>query len=336
MKHNAYKTRYCSVFLFGCALCVIALCIIPSCDDDFSATISQENRYNDNSNPSNGNDNPQISFPVPGNSGFITASILLSGDVKLVWTNASDAITEQSKLLYCAFYSLKSDISTVEGCETLGTPASGWVENATSVTISALDEGKQYFFNIVVATPDSRKAAYSMTSATIPGNMYLYSAAGTYKGNMAQLSSSARATIDAYCAPTKSMSVIVIPSFANYRAFIGISSTDAIKNFPSLYNVPTNWKIKSFSGQIIAYNWIDLLDGSINIKLQTAGVVDTYWWSGSLADGSFDTINNCSSWNDGTNQSNGRTGTHNALEYEWISEQARNCNNTLKLLCVGW
>lgn len=329
------QNRVCA--LLGCVIFIICMIILTACDDEFNSTITQENRYNDiNTNPSGGSDDPPVLLPVPGNNGFINAAILPSQDVQLNWTRATDANTEQSKLLYRAFYSLKSDISTVEGAETFGTPASGWAEDVTSITISALEEGRQYYFNIVVATPDGRKAAYSMTSVTIPGTIYLYSAAGTFQGNMAELVPSARVKLDSYCAPSKSMSVIVVPSFANYRAFIGISTTDAIKNFPSLYNVPTDWKIQSFSGNIIAYNWADLLDGSINMKLEAASVADTYWWSGSLADGSFDAANSCNSWNSNSNTSSGRSGAHNALDYEWIYEKARNCNNSLRLLCVGW
>lgn len=320
-------------------LVVIVVCfsfILCSCDDDLSSTITEENNYSNSENSSGGNNNPSITLPQPGNNGAINAEIIPSGDVRLSWTRATDALTEQSKLLYRVFYSLKSDISSIEGAETLGTPASGWVQDATSITITALEEGKQYYFNIIVATPDERKAAYQMSSLLIPGRIYLYSASGTYNGNLAKFSPSARATIDAYCAPSQSLSVVVVPSFSHYRGFISISESDAIKNFPSLYDVPASWKIVSFSGNIIAYNWSDLMDGSINMKLEGAGVVDTYWWSGSLSDGSFDALNNCNSWNSGTNTANGKTGAHNAIDDEWMSERARNCNNSLKLLCVGW
>ncbi len=335
---NAYIKQICIFPLASCVVILMMLYMFPACDDDFSETITQENQYNDSNNPSSGNDDTHIPppMPTPGNSGFIDSSLVPSGDVQLIWTKASDTLTEQSKLLYRAFYSLKSDIATVEGAETFGTPASGWAEDAASITISSLEEGKQYFFNIVVAAPDGRKAAYSMTSVTIPGTVYLYSAQGTYQGNLAELSSSARATIDAHCAPAMSMSVVVVPSFTHYHAFISITDTDAIKNFPALYNVPANWNIKSFSGGLIAYNWSDLLDGSINMKLEAAGAVDSFWWSGSFADGSFDEANSCSSWNDGSNKKSGRVGAHNAPGHEWLSGDTRNCNNALKLLCVGW
>jgi hypothetical protein len=127
-----------------------------------------------------------------------------------------------------------------------------------------------------------------------------------------------------------------VPSFTRYHAFISISADDAIINFPLRYALPTNWRIQSFSGNIVAYNWADLFDGSINMKLQDAGVVDTYWWSGSKTDGSYDAENNCGGWTVGTNDKAGRTGAHNALDSDWIFERTRNCNNSLKLLCIGW
>ncbi len=302
-----------------------------NCEDEFSSTISEENRYTESDN-GGGEANPPAVLPNPGNSGFISASLTPSGDVQLMWTRAIDEKVEQSRLLYRAYYSLKSNIATIEGAETLGIPICGWITDATSATASGLEEGTQYFFNILVATPDGRKAAYSMTSLVIPGNIYLYAASGTYQGNLTTpYTASARADVDAYCVPPPG----VTPSFITYHAFISISTDDAIIHFPTRYNIPTNWKIVSFSGNTIAYSWTDLLDGSINITLAKANVIDTFWWSGSTDDGSFDTSNNCNGWTSSKNTDNGTSGAHNALE-EWISKDARNCNNSLKLLCIGW
>ncbi len=136
-------------------------------DDDFKTTITAENSYSD----INDDTTPSPTLPVPGNAGIIIVSLLPSGDVHLSWSRASDATTEQSTLLYRAFYSLKSDIATVEGAESLGTPVSDWVTDATSATVIGLDEGKQYYFNVVVATSDGRKAAYTMNTILTPGTV---------------------------------------------------------------------------------------------------------------------------------------------------------------------
>lgn len=322
-------------------ICLSALSY-TKCDDDFNNTIREENAYNQFHEQNNdSNDNlpneypPEIISPVPGNSGAITITLLASGDVHLRWERASDTVYPASKLRYCAYYSNANSIATVEGAEMFGTPASDYAEDVTSITIKNLKEGTQYYFNILVATPDNRKAAYSATSIVIPGTIYLYATIKTYRGNMAELAASARLVLDSYCEPLKNISTNDVP-INRFRAFISITENDAIANFPTLYNVPTNWKICSISKKVIAYSWYDLLDGSINTKLEAAGVSDSFWWSGSFFDGQFDPTNNCQYWTNGTNKALGKAGAHNALDESWISGDTRNCNNALKLLCIGW
>ena len=48
-----------------------------------------------------------------------------------------------------------------------------------------------------------------------------------------------------------------------------------------------NLNIKSSSGKLIAENWSDLLDGSIYMSFQSAGVALDGWWSFSNNDGLF-------------------------------------------------
>ena len=153
---------------------------------------------------------------------------------------------------------------------------------------------------------DGSKAAYTMVAATTVGVVYMFSADGTHTGNLTTpYTASARADVDKILLTrpsSSSMSVAVaVPSVKNKRAFISINAGDAIKDFPAHYGIPANWPVKSYSGNQIAWTWADMLDGSINMKLEAAGIASTFWWSGSTSDGSYDTTNNCSGWTDGTN-----------------------------------
>ena len=77
-------------------------------------------------------------------------------------------------------------------------------------------------------------------------------------------------------------------------AFASFSSTEEIQDLPNTANLNTNLNIKSSSGKLIAENWTDLLDGSIYMSLESAGVTTNSWWSFSNSNGSFDSTNNCS------------------------------------------
>ncbi len=72
-------------------------------------------------------------------------------------------------------------------------------------------------------------------------------------------------------------------SYSNIHALISISATDEIRDMPSLYSLPEDRALVSSTGNQVADNWADLLDGTIDSSLQTAGVLtsSSYWWSAS-------------------------------------------------------
>ncbi len=152
--------------------------------------------------------------------------------------------------------------------------------------------------------------------------------------------SSARADIDTHCKE------ITVPNCANVRAFISINQADTIKGMPAKYGVPSTWPIQSMSGKLIAWNWADLLDGSINMKLEDAGisstllsntlVVSTFWWSGSTVSGDLEVNGTCSGWTAGNNSSSGMQGAHNRIDSDWISYGTANCNTSKQVVCVAW
>ena len=109
-------------------------------------------------------------------------------------------------------------------------------------------------------------------------------------------------------------------SCTNIRAFISVSSNDEIRDFPSIYSVPTNVKVRSENGRLIANTWSGLL--ASNSGGDPTGILGTLYgltgfhggeqsvskiyWTGSNSDGSL--ANNCSGWTDGSGYSSGKVG----------------------------
>ncbi len=143
-----------------------------------------------------------------------------------------------------------------------------------------------------------------------------------------------RSGADAICATSTNKP----NGYSKYRAFLSFDSSDEIRDMPSNYGVPTDVQIISKTGSVLANNWADLLDGSINQSLQGAGVmVNTAWswYSGSNADGSI-TANNCSGWTS-TTAGNARTGYAGFTNTGWIASADNYvCSDAAAILCLAY
>jgi hypothetical protein len=129
--------------------------------------------------------------------------------------------------------------------------------------------------------------------------------------------------------------------YINPRAFISVDANDEIRDMPGNYGVPTNVPIQSLTGNVIATNWADLLDNTIAMTLQAAGVTTTLWWSGSNGDGSLN-ADSCVGWTSAAPSEGGITGGAGATDLEWIQEgpQAASCGGstitTITVLCLAF
>ncbi len=139
-------------------------------------------------------------------------------------------------------------------------------------------------------------------------------------------------------ADTKCQSASNKPAgYGNYRALISVSDTDEIRDMPTNYGVPTLYTLRSPTGNLVANNWADLLDGTIYYSLYSAGVYvggPSEWWSGSNSDGSLDGTNHCASW---TNPSAG--GRYGRVDYNhayWIYAGVGGCSYSANLLCIAY
>lgn len=153
---------------------------------------------------------------------------------------------------------------------------------------------------------------------------------GTYTGNLG-----GRAGADTLCVAAKPGSI----GNPNVRAFISISSTDTIANMPTLSPpIANNVPVVFDSGQLIAKDWTDMLDGSINAALTLSGVPAGSWWSGSESDAgnALPATANCNGFTDASASAYGNFGDTSVAGFGWISSAASQaCSNSYTLVCVA-
>ena len=86
--------------------------------------------------------------PVPG--GAITTSNIQYNSLDISWPKATDDCKEQNTLKYRVFYSAFNNISNVFGAQNNGTPVGDWETDITTKSITGLEDGKVYYFNVLV------------------------------------------------------------------------------------------------------------------------------------------------------------------------------------------
>ncbi|MEL0229263.1 MAG: hypothetical protein VXA56_06665, partial [Deltaproteobacteria bacterium] len=159
---------------------------------------------------------------------------------------------------------------------TLTFTSSDWSTPQTiTVTGQGPDEDYDTLYNVILMPAISsdtnfngvnpQDLSFVNTESAIYNILYT---ASSYTGNL-----TSKSNADSLCNSAK-------PSGTSQGyAFASFSSTEEIRDLPTTANLNTNLNIKSSSGKLIAENWSDLLDGSINMSLESAGVTTSAWWS---------------------------------------------------------
>ncbi|MBK8781732.1 MAG: hypothetical protein IPO22_07960 [Anaerolineales bacterium] len=167
------------------------------------------------------------------------------------------------------------------------------------------------------------------TPTPVPNHLVLYFGAASL-GNIGP-----RSSADALCTAN-------LPSgFSNYHAFLGYSALDRIANMPANYGLPTGLPIQSVTNVVIANNWTDLMDGSISVALNAAGVSPTYnWWSG--AEDEFGThldgiTPDCNDWTSNSGADGGNEGNRSSTTAAWMDVGfGVACNQLIGVLCIAY
>ncbi len=126
--------------------------------------------------------------------------------------------------------------------------------------------------------------------------------------------------------------------YGNYRALISVSDADEIRDMPANYGIPTSYTLRSSTGNLIANNWADLLDGSIYNALGATGVYVSgpyEWWSGSTSGGALNSNFHCASWTS-TSSPGGFYGRVDYNNSYWISVNYGSCAAAANLMCIAF
>jgi hypothetical protein len=113
------------------------------------------------------NDSTEIDDPpTPGGSGEISTAVAGTTQINLSWSYGSDDKTAQADLEYLVYYSTSDNISTVDSCETNGTPFGTFAANINSGQVTGLTPNTNYYFNVVIKDAALNKRAYNMVNDT--------------------------------------------------------------------------------------------------------------------------------------------------------------------------
>ncbi|MBN1533572.1 MAG: fibronectin type III domain-containing protein [Spirochaetes bacterium] len=318
-------------------LCAAAAILAACYDDGMEELMELENYYSRT---------PPLAvpegYPVPGNGGVITVADVTPTSVRLEWQRATDDATPQGYLKYRVYYATEP-ISTAAAAMKAGTPFNGWTADLTGIDVTGLYGGSNasvivvsttYYFNVLVSDGDMHISNYIMvavTPSTATRYVYLFAEGTARRGNLST-TSDARGDIDSLCRSSETFKAL---GTGNVRGFISVSSDDSIGTMPVNFGVPQSWTVRSPGGRIIASSWSALFD-DLSYTLEALNVVDDFWWSGSLADGSYDAAGNCSGWADGTGGSDGAVGAHHRTTMQWLHWGRHNCNTERHVLCLSW
>ena len=232
----------------------------------------------------------------------------IAGTVTKTYTFSSGDVVSASKINtnFDTLYTLvngnldDSNISGISGSKI----TSGTIDGARIDNVSA---------SVITGTLDNSSIPKPANHITI----FTRKTSTTQNGNMG-----GRTGVDNICKSIIDTELINMfnNSCTNIRAFISVSSTDEIRDFPTIYSVPTNVKVRSENGRLIANNWSGLL--ASNSGGDPTGILGTlygltgfhggeesvtkYYWTGSNSDGSEAT--NCNGWTTGSNTSSGKVG----------------------------
>jgi hypothetical protein len=237
-------------------------------------------------------------------------------------------------LKYKVYRSDTGNIDTPANAEAHGTVVQDWKENIDILIISSgLAESTGYYINVIVMDKAGNMAAYQQINATtLTGKIYMFSAVQ----ETGMPGAGGRAGADAMCGSSH-ISNFASLDCSSIRAFISVSDSDEIRDMPLNYGIPTYRPVMSPLGIVISNDWADLLDGTIDVLLNSGtGIVTGQWWSGSDMYGAVISDASCNGWTDASNTANGQVGTQSSTDGTWISFNKINCNTQRFYLCLCW
>ncbi len=229
--------------------------------------------------------------------------------------------------------------SAATSCPYAGTPGASPGVSGSSGSITVTAPSTPGTYNIVVsllseADCNAARSAYTGSGGTsqtigtlLVGNniVELYNV-GLKNGNLG-----GRSGADATCNASNASGVNTAE-----HALIAVSTSDTITSL-----LPINRQDLPIvaSSKVIASNWSDFTDGTINLSLVSAGVIPgNNWWSGAESDtgGSIGATANCGGFTLSGSSDWGNIGDGSLTSTGWMKTVQQQCNNTYYLVCVAY
>jgi len=129
-----------------------------------------------------------------------------------------------------------------------------------------------------------------------------------------------------------------LPLHSRTQAFLSVDVSDQISDFPTLFQCPIDRTITGPGTEVIADDWADLLDGTIDQTLAAAGILGSndFWYSGTDSAGDV-TAQTCDGWTDGSTVGGATYGWASETTIDWINNGSATCGlETYSILCLAW
>lgn len=153
----------------------------------------------------------------------------------------------------------------------------------------------------------------------------MFFSAGAYTGNLG-----GRAGADEKCS-NKLTDLEQSGNCSEMAAFLSVTTSDEIQDFPTNYTFNIEKSIYQTSGSKVGDNWADILDGSIDNGISIIG--ENNFWSGSTSSGALlEPI--CNGWTDSSSSFNGTYGTDVLTSGSWLQFTNNQCRIEEYLMCL--
>jgi len=170
-----------------------------------------------------------------------------------------------------------------------------------------------------------------------PTAYFLFSSGSMHSGNLG-----GRTGANNICRTSASRPAVCTSADRTW-AFISVSDTDEIRDFPSTvpawtggtaFNtaLPWLWRHGTHAGIIAGNNWADLFDGWIINPATSGGLPSGQLWTNSTFQGV--SLNSCSNMTDASMITIARIGNTNVQHSHWLDELDRPCSENRPIICA--
>ncbi|MEM6991023.1 MAG: hypothetical protein AAF721_11010 [Myxococcota bacterium] len=166
--------------------------------------------------------------------------------------------------------------------------------------------------------------------------LVIFGATETFNPTSPPAGDSLREALDGFCAQTNETACN-----GPAHALISLSEADSVASMPERYCLPDDVMVTDNISGVLASDFVSMLNPEMDLMQALADVfpeaVDTMYWTGSAANGTYAPTTNCRDW--GTSGKiidgdPGAIGSEQLTDSGWIRSGAAGCESSLAILCI--